>query len=1383
MQDRFAEAGAQPQKTPHYAPIFVAASLTGLYTQRSVFHDPSNVVTQRFYGGRPDTLFNGLNVELSNELTLIRRFGTLTASANYTQPPDNAFQWELDDGTIILNIDTPGFVYNEPLNLSPATLIFTKSPFAGRGYFVAAGDVLYYGDGFDLIKYTPTNTNGLIWNWGIAAPMSAPSITVIATGSSAVQWAASTVFSTMGLLVDPNGNVQQLTGVNANPASPNSTQIGESGNGTPNFNTAYLANTTDGGVTWTSLGRITLWLPNTIYQPGQAIFDPGTNCIFITSHGFPVRSGTTYPRFSATLGLSGARVTESNGARWENIGSVGVAPGAVYQWAPNTAFNLYQIPASGGDPTHPHSAIVYPLAPFVGADGQLCGGQPTYLLGASIPGTTANASYTPWAGIPSQTVGQITTDNQLAWLCLGSATWLPDTGYTQWVYGNSTFSVIEDQNGNMQVCIGSGSSGALKPGSTATLTAASNAAGGNTTYTGTFPTPFPVGLPTTITGFTNAGNNATGQVISCNSTTLVISNPNGVAETHAGLATFDSWSTNYGGQTSDGTATWVCVGPDVAWTANTNWFLPAPGFAPPLATQAFGGAEVIGSGFAQAVTTSGLSGASAPSWSVMIGNTTTDNTIIWTTVAAFSARSITWTKSHVYAYSFKCRTPTDPYVTTSLLTFGNLNPLAALTPLGNVPGLVTPLGPYMGGGTGAVSTASPVLTLSTPNTSGAVNQIGGLGSPDPQVDTIIIWRDADGGGAANMFELIEIPAPKPIAGVAQAWTFIDFLPDIASTVGGINYPGLDNLVPAPINHQNDPPPAGFLPLCDELHFSRIWGAVGNTVFHSSGPDNLVGNPNEAFNPGNDDFPFKSFVVACIHTPAGLICPTTTDIECIYGGPSTSSFYSQNMAKGVGLLNYNAWDRIGGEIYFVSPDCQLWSFNPTVQLARAGFPIGNLLASQLPVNGQNVSVVAYENGTDNAVFVGDGASGWYRLNPHQVGADMSGENAICWSPFAKITNGAQLLKSVLKPGGLPQGLVDSVTGYSPSGTIITLNLPDVKTGDLIGLTCAWTGDTGIPTITDNKGGNYSINNSSSTGGTYPAKGFLNLHQAVPAGGSGFTISVNFGASSAAWMAVAVLRGGSIVAQEDPTYSGGAAVFGGTTTLAQDISVVLGATHDQGTVAATGSYMLTSNTGTIGGGSAGIAALKNNAGSDAVNVTNAFTLIGVDEPIGLLLVYRLPAVISTAPLRQLIIGSNVANQPIRARSQSVFTDSGTPYDSWFEIGAITMVYPGQRAAVKFFEFDFMPTAVGGTAPLVYYAFDDPSPTPTWIPLANFVYDPPLVYGGAAITPPYLPERFYLNQNADVAVGRRIRLKVDFGSNVNNGRDELISFAIFGKKYSEQ
>jgi hypothetical protein len=139
----------------------------------------------------------------------------------------------------------------------------------------------------------------------------------------------------------------------------------------------------------------------------------------------------------------------------------------------------------------------------------------------------------------------------------------------------------------------------------------------------------------------------------------------------------------------------------------------------------------------------------------------------------------------------------------------------------------------------------------------------------------------------------------------------------------------------------------------------------------------------------------------------------------------------------------------------------------------------------------------------------------------------------------------------------------------------------------------------------------------------------------------------------------------------------------------------------------------------------------------------------------------------------------SQNIQKRDTTVHSDLGQPYSSWFDIGAITMVFPGQRAAVKFIECDFESV---GTQPLVSYVLDNPSLSPTWNPLTNYVFDPPLVYGGANITPTYWPDRFYLSQQAEVAVGRRIRIKVDFGA-TDTVRNELVSFAIFGRKYVEQ
>jgi hypothetical protein len=72
---------------------------------------------------------------------------------------------------------------------------------------------------------------------------------------------------------------------------------------------------------------------------------------------------------------------------------------------------------------------------------------------------------------------------------------------------------------------------------TYTLTAASAAVSGNTTYTGTFSTTLCVGSSVAITGFAITANNGTFIVQSCTSTMLVVNNPNGMMDTSGGTAT------------------------------------------------------------------------------------------------------------------------------------------------------------------------------------------------------------------------------------------------------------------------------------------------------------------------------------------------------------------------------------------------------------------------------------------------------------------------------------------------------------------------------------------------------------------------------------------------------------------------------------------------------------------------------------------------------------------------------------------------------------------------------------------------------------------------------------------------------------------------------
>src|SRR5208283_3175692 len=100
-------AGSQPQKQPKYAPIFEDRMFTGLFTQRNVLHDPADIATAKYYGGRPDALWMGSNIELTNRLTLQRRPGlSQFSTTTYPTAPNYAYSFQLSDGTIRVIIDT-----------------------------------------------------------------------------------------------------------------------------------------------------------------------------------------------------------------------------------------------------------------------------------------------------------------------------------------------------------------------------------------------------------------------------------------------------------------------------------------------------------------------------------------------------------------------------------------------------------------------------------------------------------------------------------------------------------------------------------------------------------------------------------------------------------------------------------------------------------------------------------------------------------------------------------------------------------------------------------------------------------------------------------------------------------------------------------------------------------------------------------------------------------------------------------------------------------------------------------------------------------------------------------------------------------------------------
>ncbi|VVB52827.1 Uncharacterised protein [uncultured archaeon] len=983
MAGQFETAGAQHQNPSRGKPIHIARMETGLFTNRNPLHDPASWYVSK-YGGYPDALLDGSNMEISNQLTIIRRYGTSRYSfAQIPNAIDRFYEWRKLDTTISVIADTLVGSYIVS-NVGANTRIFTKSAGAGEGYYQGVASTLYYGDGIDLQKFIAgTGTNG-VWNWGIAKPTVAPTLSITQSSSATVPWQANTVYSTMGLLVDSNGNIQQLLSVNA--TGTNTTQYGVTGNGQPAWNQTPGGLTNDGGHNWSNWGPIVAWTPHTVYNNASLggtlanpciIYDPNTKACFFTATpgNNQGTSGSSYPNFPNTIG--GNIHDPSNqdsppAVKWWYLGALKVPP----PWTPSHSYTTL----GGGD--NSFSGIVEPVSLVNGLPSNQTVFWQINNTGSSFTSGTGGTA-PPW----STTLGTQTTDNQLIWLNLGSGTRQTTHNYSQWTAQGATFSVIVDSNNNYQVCTQSGVSS-----STAT----------------------------------------------------------------AGIV----WSTGYNQTTIDGSVVWTCVGPKMTWAANTQWYLPSVGWFPPGGSISYGGAIILDSNNdVEGVVASGKSGGSAPAWPAFgsaAGTQTTDNAATWSLIGPFSTAGFSWTKGMSYAYSYTSRTATDIYNTT--------------TP----PDWPGPLGTPYGALTGHISTASPLATIRGGNP-GATVTLRIPCSSDPQVDTITIWRTLDGG--STLFFLTEVPNIQPIGGNQQTQIVTDVSPDTV----------INELISAPINDQNDPPPAGFLPMA--FHFERIWGAVGNFVFASGGPDVLTGNPNESFDP-LDFFEFPSPVVKIVPTATGILVFTTSDVYGILGGPIFDTFFPSPMVPGVGLTHFQALDIHGGVIYMFTADRQFISLDPSGGAQRMGGPIANKLEN---FDSTLVYVTVHERGNDNAIYIGNGSTGWYRLNPSQF---PNGTQV--WSTFATITGGLGVVQSVEvakgdhrllygHPGGATYVLFRDSAVYADEGTPYTcgftmgsFNL--VSPGQIAGLTfvnlrCTRVGTT--PTV------GFLLNETSGAFTTFPS----------------------------------------------------------------------------------------------------------------------------------------------------------------------------------------------------------------------------------------------------------------------------------------------------------
>ena len=337
---------------------------------------------------------------------------------------------------------------------------------------------------------------------------------------------------------------------------------------------------------------------------------------------------------------------------------------------------------------------------------------------------------------------------------------------------------------------------------------------------------------------------------------------------------------------------------------------------------------------------------------------------------------------------------------------------------------------YTNSASGGYSPATPEGAYTGNFTGKSYVAVGVTESTDPQVTGIALYRTKDGG--STYYAHPNNPFPNTTG------TLQDSAPDDT----------LELLQLADLNGLNTPPPYGFGVM--EFHLDRIWGAVGNTVYYSSGPDLglIQGNGNEGVPPANF-FTFPSRVTRLMSistiTQAILVVFTTTDIYSILGngsaiaaasGVGVTVFYAAPLLRRVGLASWWEADVRGAIVYMLTNDGRVISFNPSSQIIytdpeksilEIGFPIGDqppstsitLLGGSLAgfTPGQCYVTWHGSGSADQALYVSDGATGWFRCNPNQ-----QPDGGAVWSPKRNIVGGCQAVQSIETSPGVYQLLI-------------------------------------------------------------------------------------------------------------------------------------------------------------------------------------------------------------------------------------------------------------------------------------------------------------------------------------------------------------------------
>jgi hypothetical protein len=296
---------------------------------------------------------------------------------------------------------------------------------------------------------------------------------------------------------------------------------------------------------------------------------------------------------------------------------------------------------------------------------------------------------------------------------------------------------------------------------------------------------------------------------------------------------------------------------------------------------------------------------------------------------------------------------------------------------------------------GEVSTAAPLTVSTGPILGQFINTLQLQSSGNPNCDVIQVYRNADGGALQYFLGSVANPGSGTV-------NFVD------NTNPDVN---LDPQIIAPLDHLNDPPPAGMTILV--YWMGRLWGAVGNKLYFDAGPDCTNGTPESAWPPANV-FQYPGPITGLSPTSQGLLVWGADYISMALGGPQTLSFYPYDLLKGVGIASPNALSQDGDTLSILTTQGR------ALQINLAGeTEIGDYVSDQIEQIFQPATsyVATHRNGADNGFWLADGSSTLLRY----------GLKLQAWSTLYKPVGGMGAIRSIETSPGKYSLLAGRATG--------------------------------------------------------------------------------------------------------------------------------------------------------------------------------------------------------------------------------------------------------------------------------------------------------------------------------------------------------------------